>query len=200
MKKVMSVILAAAMCLSLAACGDTVNVSSVVTDEVSSEVVEATSTPEPTPTPEPTATPEPTPTPTPEPIGKELKVGDTVTTEKHEFTVNGIRFENLDEFHRDNTTYVIHGGFSFVVELNFKNLDTTELEMSGSDRMENFELVYQDKYNYSGKYSGLSRIVPLESDTMFFYYTVPESMSTDTTGSIKATFTIDGEIYNINYQ
>lgn len=131
-----------------------------------------------------------------EALAKVVNVGDVVEAEDHSFVVESVEFTSSLSEKRGNVTYNHSSDFALAIKLDFTNLATENFERWNSDRMSEVSMEYMGKYQYEGDYwVPVDDIVPLANDTFYIVYEVPESMSEDASGSILATFTIDGETY-----
>ncbi len=131
-------------------------------------------------------------------LGTVIAVGDSVEEDDHAFTLEEVFFGTEIKERHGNITYSYggRGSYNLVLKLAFTNLDTEELDSYNSDRFEEMELVYMDKYEYEGDYHILGDdIVPLSEGYVYVLYAIPESMEDDSDSSIIASFELDGETY-----
>ena len=136
-----------------------------------------------------------------EALAKVITVGDFVESEDHKFTVQKIEFTGALKEKRGNVTYNHSSDYALAIKLEFTNLATEAFERWRSDRVSDVSLEYMGKYGYEGEcWVPVDDIVPLGTDTIYIVFEVPESMGKDTTGSIFATFEIDGETYAVIVQ
>lgn len=132
-----------------------------------------------------------------EALSKALKKGEEVEEENHKFTLEDVIFTNDLKEKQGNTTYRYQNGFYLVLKLNMTNLATENLERWNSSRISDMKMIYQDKYEYTGKYTIFTDdIVPLQTRYLYVIYVVPESMEKDDSGSVKCAFSIDGTDYS----
>jgi len=131
-------------------------------------------------------------------LGTVIAVGDTVEEDDHIFTLEDVYYADEISERTGNITYSYggRGAYNLILKLRFTNLDTEELGDYNSDRFEDMELVYMDKYEYEGIYYILGDdIVPLAEGNVYVMYAIPESMEDDSDSSIIASFELDGETY-----
>jgi len=157
----------------------------------------ATPTPTPTPTPEPT----PTPTPTPEPI-TEVKIGDTIVVEDvGEFTIEDTYFTDILWEEGYGVSPGTENNLYAVIEFSCINLGTETINYStffSIDDPSNEMLVYDDKYEYSGRFETLFDILPLGNGTCYMLYEVPRQVDSGE-GSVVVTFDFD-KPYTITFR
>ncbi len=128
-------------------------------------------------------------------------MGDQVETEEHRFSVQQINFTGALKEKRGNVTYNHSSNYALAIKLEFTNLSAEAFERWNSERVTDISLEYMGKYGYEGEcWVPVDDIVPLDTDTIYIVFEVPEQMGKDSTGSILATFTIDGETYAIIVQ
>lgn len=136
-----------------------------------------------------------------EALSKVLQTGDSIETAEHSFVVEDTQFTGKLKEKKGYITYNYSDGFVLAIKLNFTNLATDAFDRWSSTRVTDVSLQYGGKYNYEGEYwCPVDDIVPLGNGNVYMVYPVPKSMSEDTTSSIYATFTIDGETYSMVIQ
>jgi hypothetical protein len=131
-----------------------------------------------------------------------LESDGSASGDKYEFSISDIYYTTeISEKVGDLTAYYGDDGYYLVIKLSFTNLDTGALDKYNTNRVSNIQLSYDEKYSYDGKFVVLTDdIVPLATANAYVMFSVPESMGTDPTKSIYATFTVDKDSYVICLQ
>ena len=175
MKKIISMLLAFAMCLALCACGGNSSDSTTASEPGAAPEIQ-------TPTPVETITP--TVEPTPEATEVVCNLGDTVSTEYMTLTLDGISFGETELLSSTDASGRYHyyssetGNPFFCVTGSFKN--TAGIPIDLWDVYVQF--CFDGKYNYAGSMDGMvpgdfmHDISPLVSVDCCFYTEVPQEL------------------------
>lgn len=201
MKKLLALILAAVMALSLTACGNT---SSNGGNSAPPEQTQGQDAVQPTqePTPEPTLepTPEPTVEPTPEPV-KELALGELYATDDCEITFNSVTISAKCSVktgsHSSTGKEATEGNTLIIIDASVKNIGTEELDTwSGGDKMYAAYAMYNDKYKYEGEsyFIGEKSIAPLAEKTQCLVIEIPTEVE-NAEEPLVVFVTVGGETY-----
>ena len=131
-------------------------------------------------------------------LDSQIRVGDERTDgESFAFTVKDVYYTTeLSEKH-GNVTYSTTEGSYMVVKLVFTNLAGQALERWNSNRVTDISLTYDGKYNYDGEIWAFDDIVPLDTQNLYIYFSVPEALKDIADGAAVAEFTIDGSAFSI---
>lgn len=132
----------------------------------------------------------------------EIKIDDTITVnDSYEFTVKKVSSGSKLEDGGGNITYsYAPSDYQMWIELDFKNLGTETLEEWDCPLFNEgkYELIYDEKYEYSGGAWFSQDIPALGEATVFIYFEVPEDVK-DSDGSKVATFEIGDSEYLFNF-
>lgn len=128
----------------------------------------------------------------------EIKKGDVITVDdSYEFTVKKVSSGSKLEDGGGNITYsYAPSDYQMWIELEFKNLGAETLEEWDCLLFDEgkYEMIYDEKYEYSGGAWFSQDIPALGEATVFIYFEVPENVK-DSEGSKIATFEIGDSEY-----
>lgn len=200
MKRLLSLMLAAALVFSLASCGNASEGGNSAPPEQTQGQDAAEPTPEPTQEPTPEPTQEPTPEPTPEPA-KELAIGEMYATDDCEITFNSVTISSECSVptgsHSSRVKEASEGNTLIIIDAAVKNIATEELDTWDSgDKMYTAYAMYNDKYKYEAEsfFVGEDSIAPLAEKTQCLPIEIPTEVE-NAEESLVVYITVGGETY-----
>lgn len=201
MKRILIMVVSVLLIVSLTACGFTPKVKETHIDltggSKSAEAEESMQTEKKTQEAE--ATEE-------VPVIQEVAIGDVITTENKEITLNNVEF-SYDVLPDDTSGFYTHyaadeGKVYIHVDTDVKNLAKQNLRC---DKILSIMADYNDGYQYSGQaivddsqvgfnYSNITSITPLETLGVHFLISCPQEVE-ESTESLDIIFNVDGTDY-----